>query len=55
MKIRITEIEADAQEIKASNSVADGFLTIMRQAFNGCINTDGIGKYDEEEEEEEEE
>ncbi len=54
MKIRITEIEADAQELKASNSVADGFLTIMRKVFNGCLNTDGI-KYDEEEEEEEEE
>ena len=52
MKIRITEIEADVQEIKASNSVADGLLTIMRQAFNGCINTDNFAEDDEEEAEE---
>lgn len=51
MKIRITEIEADTQELKASNSIADGLLTIMRQAFNGCINTDNYAKDEDDENE----
>lgn len=34
MKIKITEIEADASDLSASNTVADGLLAILRNAFN---------------------
>lgn len=34
MKIKITEIEATAEELKASNTVADGLLNTLRSAFN---------------------
>ena len=39
MKIRteITEIECSAEELRQSNTVADGFLNAMRKAFNGPI------------------
>lgn len=33
MKIKITEIEASANELRASNTVADGFLNVLRNAF----------------------
>ena len=34
MKIKITEIECTAEELKQSNSVADGFRNMLRNAFN---------------------
>lgn len=34
MKVKITEIECTAEELKQSNSVADGFRNILRNAFN---------------------
>lgn len=34
MKIKITEIEASAEELRQSNSLADGLTRIMRTAFN---------------------
>lgn len=34
MKIKITEIEASADELRASNSVTDGVLNILRKCFN---------------------
>lgn len=34
MKIKITEIEASAQDLRSSNSVADGILNILRNAFS---------------------
>ena len=34
MKIRITEIEASAEELRQSNSLADGLTRMMRNAFN---------------------
>ena len=34
MKIKITEIEASADELRASNSVTDGILNILRKCFN---------------------
>lgn len=54
MKITVTEtkvktiIEADMDELRASNSVADSFSNMLRRAFNnvGVVTTD-----DEEEEE----
>jgi len=54
MKITVTEtkvktfIEADMDELRASNSVSDSFSNMLRRAFNnvGVVTTD-----DEEEEE----
>lgn len=34
MKIKITEIEANAEELRQSNSLADGFSRILRNAFS---------------------
>lgn len=34
MKVKITEIECTAEELKQSNSVADGFRNMLRRAFN---------------------
>ena len=33
MKVRITEIEANAAELRSCNSVADGMLAILRNVF----------------------
>lgn len=34
MKIKVTEIECTANEIRQSNTVADGILNMLRGAFN---------------------
>lgn len=34
MKIKVVEIKADANELRASNTVADGILGILRRTFN---------------------
>ena len=34
MKLKITEIEATAEELRASNSMAEGLSAILRKAFN---------------------
>lgn len=34
MKLKITEIEATAEELRQSNSLADGLTRMMRNAFN---------------------
>lgn len=34
MRVKITEIECTAEELKQSNSVADGFRNMLRNAFN---------------------
>lgn len=34
MKIKITEIEASAEELRQSNSLADGLTRMLRNAFN---------------------
>lgn len=33
MKIKVTEIEATADELRASNSVADGILNVLKGVF----------------------
>ena len=33
MKIKVTEIECSAEELRQSNSVTDGFLNVLRNAF----------------------
>ena len=37
MKIKITEIEATSEELRASNTIADGLLMTLRRAFNPSI------------------
>lgn len=34
MKIKITEIEANAEELRQSNTLADGLTRLFRNAFN---------------------
>ncbi len=34
MKIKVIEIECSAEELKQSNSIADGFRNMLRKAFN---------------------
>lgn len=34
MKIKVTEIEASAEELRQSNSLADGLTRMMRNVFN---------------------
>ena len=34
MKIKVTEIEASAEELRQSNSLADGLTRLLRNAFN---------------------
>ena len=33
MKVKVTEIEATAEELRASNSVADGILNVLKGIF----------------------
>jgi len=40
MKIKVTEIECSAEEIRQSNSLADGILNILRGVFNGVVSED---------------
>ena len=35
MKVKVTEIECNADELKSSNTVADGIIRILRNCFNG--------------------
>lgn len=39
MKIKITEIEATAEELRQSNTLADGLTNMLRRLFN---QSDGI-------------
>lgn len=50
MKLKIVEIEATAEELKASNTVADGMLNILRNAFNPYYKYTNTEEEDEEEE-----
>lgn len=36
IKTTVTEIECSANELRQSNTVADGFLNILRGCFNSC-------------------
>ena len=40
MKIKVTEIECTAEELRQSNTVADGALNLIRNLFNGTISED---------------
>lgn len=50
MKIRVTEIECNADELRQSNTLADSFSNLLRGVFMGRQ-----GAYQEEEEGEEDE
>lgn len=52
IKTTITEIECDANDLRQSNTVADGILNTLRGCFN---NLSGDCSESEEEEEEEDE
>ena len=51
MKIKVTEIECTAEEIRQSNNIADGICTILRGVFNGAV---PHREYNEDEDEDEE-
>lgn len=38
MKIRVTEIECNAEELRQSNTLADGFMNLLRGCFAGTVN-----------------
>lgn len=40
MKIKVTEIECTAEELRQSNTVADGALNLIRNLFNGTISSE---------------
>lgn len=52
IKTTTTEIECTADELRQSNTVADGFLNIMRRAFNGPIYSDFKSESEDEDPEE---
>ena len=49
MKIKVTEIEASAEELRQSNSLADGLTRMLRNAFSPQYSND----FDESDEDEE--
>lgn len=47
MKIKITELIATAEDLKASRSISETFYNILRQAFNFADEEDEEDKEDE--------
>ena len=47
MKIRITEIECNAEELRQSNTLAEGFVNLLRRCFTGTVNQDEEDENDE--------
>lgn len=54
MKIKITEIEANAEELKASQTLASSFSNLLRNAFAVQTYRPSISETEEDEEGEEE-
>lgn len=52
MKIKVTEIECTANELRQSNTIADGLLNLLRGTFNNI--TSDCEEEEEAEEESEE-
>lgn len=52
MKIKITEIEANAEEIRQSNTIAEGITRLFRNAFNPYYSTQNYTDENDESEEE---
>lgn len=55
MKLKITEIEATAEELRQSNTLSDGITRMLRNAFNPYYESPEESHDDEEEEEKDEE
>lgn len=53
MKIRVTEIEASADDLRQSKSLAEAMSNAMRNAFNGINSIVFTTECDDEEEEQE--
>jgi len=51
MKIRVTEIEADARELRESNTLAQNFASLLSRCFQNTEPFDGDDTEEEEEEE----
>lgn len=51
MKIKITEIEANAEEIRQSNTIAEGIARLFRNAFNPYYSTQNDADENDESEE----
>lgn len=49
MKIKVTEIECTAEEIRQSNGLADGIYNLLRGVFNGVVPQDEYEEGDEDE------
>ena len=48
MKIKITEIECNAEELRQSNTIAEAFTNMLRRAFTPAEDADvGEGGQDE--------
>lgn len=52
MKIKITEIEANAEEIRQSNTIAEGITRLLRNAFNPYYSTQNYTDENDESEDE---
>ena len=52
MKIRVTEIECNAEELRQSNTLTEGFVNLLRGCFAGTVNrtTDDQDEEDEDNE-----
>lgn len=50
MKIKVTEIECNADELKQSNNLAEGFMNLIRGVFNGPITENENEDLEDEEE-----
>jgi hypothetical protein len=50
MKLKITEVEATAEELRQSNTLSDGLTRILRNAFNSpCVVSEDEGEDEENE------
>lgn len=47
MKIKVTEIECNADELRQSNTLADSFVNLLRGCFTGTVNQDEEDENDE--------
>lgn len=54
MKIKITEIEADARELRESNTIAQNLGNLLKRAFQSCESFEEEEEYEGEGEEENE-
>lgn len=52
MKIRVTEIECNADEPRQSNTLADGFVNLLRGCFAGTVNRTADDQDEEDENDE---